>query len=58
MDDETYIKRFTKITLKKACQKVGVDRSNLLSGRVKKEKVKLVREEIESEVAKLYVKNN
>ena len=56
MNDLEYIKKFAKITVTGACLKVKVDRSSLLSNRVKEEKIKAVREEIESELAKLYLK--
>ena len=56
MKDLEYIKKFAKITVTGACRKVKVDRSSLLSNRVKEEKAKAVREEIESELAKLYLK--
>lgn len=57
MDNLEYIKKFSKINITKTCKKLRVDRSNLLSGRTTKENIKKVREELESEVAKLYVKD-
>ena len=56
MEDLKYLKKFSKITVAKACEKTGVKKSNLSTGQVKKEKIKEVREEIESELAKLYIK--
>lgn len=56
MQDLDFIKNFSKITITSACKKTNVDRASLLTNRVRGEKVKLVREEIESEIAKLYIK--
>ena len=56
MKDLDFIKNFSKITISGACKKTNVDRSSLLTNRVKDEKIKKVREEIESEIAKLYIK--
>lgn len=53
MDDLEFIKKFNKITIKKICNKLGVDDSNLYNGRVKKEKVKMIREELEKEIKEL-----
>ena len=56
MDDLEYIKKFSKITIKGICEKTKIDRANLLRNRSKKENAKKVREEIESEIAQLYIK--
>ena len=56
MDDFEYVKNFSKIHVSKICEKMKVDRANLLTGRGKKENAKKVRSEIESEIAKLYIK--
>ena len=56
MEDLEYIKRFSKITITGICKKKKIDRANLLMNRASKEKIKTVREEIESEIAKLYLK--
>lgn len=56
LQDLEYIKSFSKISITSACKKLNIDRGNLLNGRLKKDKVKQVREELESEVAKLYIK--
>lgn len=55
MNDLEFIKKINKITVKKACKKAKVDRSNLYNGKVKPEKVKEVKRIIESEIAKLYI---
>ena len=56
MDDLDYIKRFAKITISGICRKTKIDRASLMTNRLKKEKAKRVREEIENEIAKLYIK--
>lgn len=58
MNDMDYIRKFGKITIKGACKKMKVDCSNLFANRTSKENVKKVREEIESEIAKLYIKKD
>lgn len=54
-EDLEYIKKFSSITIKKVCEKMGVDRSNLMAGRTTQKNIKLVRKGLESEVAKLYL---
>lgn len=56
MEDLEYIKKFSKINIKDACKKTNVNRSNLLNNRTTKENVKKVREELEHQVASLYIK--
>lgn len=51
-----YIKNFSKIRISAICRKLNIDRSNLLNGRTSEENLIKVKEEIESEIAKLYVK--
>ena len=58
MTDLEYIKRFTNIQVTKACKKLGIDYSNLIQGRSSKKNEKLVKEELESEFAKLYIKKD
>ena len=55
MDDLEYIKNFGKINIKKACQKVKVDRSNLYKGKVNQEDIKRVKRQLENDIAKLYI---
>lgn len=57
MEDLEYIKKFSKITISGICERKKIDRTNLLSNRSTKKNARIVREEIESEVAKLYIKN-
>lgn len=56
MDDLEYIKSFSKINITKACKKLGINRGNLLNNKTTKENIIKVRKELESEVAKLYIK--
>ena len=58
MDDLEYIKNFGKINIKKACQKVKVDRSNLYNGKVKPEQIKKVKRQLENDLARLYLIDN
>lgn len=58
MNDLDYIRRFSKISIRGICNKKNIQRTNLIQGKGKyKEKAKIVREEIEAEIAKLYIKN-
>ena len=50
-----YIKKFTKITVKDACRKANVDRSNIFNGRASKKKINKVKRQIESDIARLYL---
>ena len=56
MNDLDYIKGFSSINISKVCRKLNIDRANLLNGKLNSKKEKLVREELESEYAKLYIK--
>lgn len=56
MNDLEYIKKFSKITITGICKKVKINRVNLLTNRSTEKNAKIVREEIESELAKLYIK--
>ncbi len=56
MNDYEYLMKFSKITIPKACKKVKVTYQNLHKGTTSKEKIKAVREEIENELARLYIK--
>lgn len=58
MDDLEYIRRFNRITTTKVCKKLKTQRTNVVSGRAPKDTIKKVREEIESEIAKLYIKED
>lgn len=57
MQDLEYIKKFSKITISGICEKKKINRANLLNNKSAPKNAKIVREEIESEIAKLYIKN-
>ena len=56
MEDLEYIKKFIKISVPGICKKLKIDKSNLYSGKTTSINIKKVRQEIESEIAKLYIK--
>lgn len=56
MKDREYIIKFSKIQIGKICDKKKIARQNIYTGKASAEKLKEVREEIESELAKLYIK--
>ena len=58
MQDLEYIKNFSKINISKICRKNRINRSNLYNGKSTRRNERLVREEIESEIAKLYIKED
>lgn len=55
MSDIEFIKNFQKITLTKICKELKISRTNITTGRAKKEHINLVRRKIENEIAKLYL---
>lgn len=50
-----FIRNFNKITLKKVCENLGVERQNIICGTASEEKIEKVKEEIQKEIAKLYI---
>ena len=58
MKDLDYIKKFSKISISAFCEKNKINRQNLLNNRTTQKNAKIVREEIESEIAKLYIKED
>lgn len=58
MEDLKYIKKFSKISISGICEKNKINRANLLNNKSTKKNAKIVREEIESEIAKLYIKED
>lgn len=56
MEDKEYIKRFSKITVSKICRKLNYPINNVLAGTASKERLSEVKKELESELAKLYIK--
>lgn len=57
MEDYDFIKKFSKITIKKVCDDNNINDSNIWTGRASKKKLHIVRTSIESEIAKLYIKD-
>lgn len=55
-EDYIFIKNFNKIKIKNICEKLQIDRSNVLKGKASDEKLFAVRREIEKEYASLYLK--
>lgn len=53
-----FIKGFSKISVSKACRKLNICRENVLNGTTTKENIIKVKEELESEIAKLYLKED
>ena len=58
LEDLEYIKKFSAITIAKACRHFKLDRSNLVNGRLGREKEKKVRKYIENELAKVYLEES
>ena len=58
MEDLKYIKKYSKISISGICEKNKINRANLLNNKSTKKNAKIVREEIESEIAKLYIKED
>lgn len=58
MEDLKYIKKFSKISISGICEKNKINRANLLNNKSTQKNAKIVREEIESEIAKLYLKED
>lgn len=56
--DFNFVKKFSKITIPNICRKEKIDRSNLISGKTTEINYKKARERIESEIAKLYIKED
>lgn len=57
-EDLIFIKKFQKIKLSKICDNLKISRTNLYTGRMRDDKIKLVRLTIEEELLKLYLENS
>ena len=57
-EEYNYIRGFSKISIANICRNLKINRSNIMSGKTKKENYKLVKKEIEKEIAKLYLGGN
>lgn len=58
MTDREFIKKFAKISISNICKKLKLNISNIYNLKNDNDKTKLLREEIESEYAKLYIKED
>lgn len=56
MDSKEYVKKFTDIKVTKICDKLNIKISNVSAGRTSQKNYDLIKEEIESQIAKLYIK--
>ena len=56
--DLKFIKGFSKISVSKVCRKLNICRENVLNGTTSKDNITKVKEELESEIAKLYIKED
>lgn len=56
MDAKEYVKKFTDIKVTKICDKLNIKISNVSAGRTSQKNYDLIKEEIESQIAKLYLK--
>lgn len=52
-----YIRGFSSISISGICKRLKVNRSNIISGKGKQENFKLVKREIEKEIARLYLED-
>jgi len=50
-----FIRNFSKITISGICKKLNVERQNIILGTASEEKIEKVKEEIQKEIAKLYI---
>ena len=53
-----YIKNFSKIKVTRICRKLKISRQNVLNNKTTTENIIKVKEEIENELAKLYLRND
>ena len=56
MNSKEYVKKFTDIKVTKICDKLNIKISNVSAGRTSQKNYDLIKEEIESQIAKLYLK--
>lgn len=56
MKSREYVKKFTNIKVKNICNKLKIQMSNVSSGKTTDENYDKIKEEIESQIAKLYIK--
>ena len=54
-EDLKYIKKFSKITISRACKDLNIDLSNLYNNKTSRKNEKKVRKYLEGEIAKIYI---
>lgn len=52
-----FIRNFSKITITGICKKLNIERQNIILGTASEEKIERVKEEIQKEIAKLYLED-
>ena len=53
--DLKFIKNFSKITINKVCENVKTSKQNIFTGKASEQTIEKVKEEIEKELAELYL---
>lgn len=56
--DLKFIKNFSKITINKVCENVKTSKQNIFTGKASEQTIEKVKEEIETQIAKLYIERN
>ena len=54
-EEYKFIRGFTKISISGICKRLNISRCNIISGQGKASNFKLVKRELEKEIAKLYL---
>lgn len=53
-----FIKNFSAINISSICKKYKISRTGVYNGEISAEKLEIIREEIESEIGKLFIKDD
>lgn len=56
MTDYEFIRNFGKIKISNICKENNIDVANVYNNRCSKDKIKIIREELEDRIARLYIK--
>lgn len=57
MEAKEYVKKFTEIKVTNICNRLNIKMSNVSAGRTSKKNYERIKSEIESDIAKLYIKD-
>ena len=57
MEAKEYVKKFTEIKVTNICKRLNIKMSNVSAGRTSKKNYERIKSEIESDIAKLYIKD-